>query len=149
MQSSDYEKFIEGYILSDRSHLIAPQYAIRAAVTERIPDLLVASMRERIFYLVEITKDQHPTRLEIKLKDYATSSGYIANGLSKEFALDRPWDVKPWIFVWRDLHARHKQALQQYPVKITYLEDVMHKAEKGVASLNREYWPKPVVPDPV
>ena len=43
MQSSDYEKLVEAYLLNQRNTLVAPQYLIRAMGRDRWVDVFPVS----------------------------------------------------------------------------------------------------------
>lgn len=49
MQSSDFEKLVEAYLLYDRTTLVAPQFPIRVAGRDRFIDVLAVQLRERTF----------------------------------------------------------------------------------------------------
>jgi hypothetical protein len=63
MQSVDYEKVLEGYLLNDRGTPVTPQFYVIVNGIERWIDVVAVRGRERTIYFAEITESTRPNKL--------------------------------------------------------------------------------------
>ena len=140
MQSSDFEKLVEAYLLYDRSTLVAPQFLIRVAGKDRFIDTLAVQLRERVFFLVEVTENRRPAKLARKVKDIHSNSSWLADRLKLDFGLDGAWKVMPWLFIRKDADEAFKKALSGIIYKRTFIEDLVLSRVNPSLTLNSEIW---------
>jgi hypothetical protein len=141
VQSADYEKLVEAYLLIDRAVLLAPQYQIRANRHNRYPDILAVHFKRKIFYLVEVTTTSKPATLAAKCIDYRLGASEIVKGLAKEFAIDpEGWTTKPWVFLYADVRVQFEQALAEFNCCFTTFENAIVKPPAGSSSLDAKVW---------
>jgi hypothetical protein len=133
MHSTTYEMIVADYMLSqNRAMLVRPQFWIRAARKGRAPDVLGVDMREKIFYLAEVTARQQPAQLLEKLEDYRDGEERILCGLKHEFDVSGKWSVMTWLFIWDGLKEPLKSSIAAFGVKTTYLKELIVPSPVGI-----------------
>jgi hypothetical protein len=126
MKSTTYEVMLEDYLLSQsRTMLVRPQFWIMAARSMRAPDVLGVEMREKVFYLAEVTINPKPMQLINKLQDYKDGEQRILTGLQDEFQVCGKWSVKPWLFIWESIKNPLADRIKAFGVRTTFLTDVV------------------------
>jgi hypothetical protein len=144
MHSTTFEMIVEDYLLSQsRSMLVRPQFWLRAAQKERSPDVLGVHMRDKVFYLAEVTSNQRPTQLLDKLKDYKDGEQRILAGLKHEFDVSGKWSVVPWLFIWEDIREPLKSKIAAFGVKTTSLKDLITPPLPGFDLMRKDWGQSP------
>lgn len=148
MQSSDYEKLVEAYLLNRRDTLIAPQYLIRVNGRDRYPDVLAVRPKEKTFYLVEVTESREARVLLPKLRDYHDCADWIADRLAADFGIEgAKWHVKPWVFIRKLAEDHFRKALTdvglrwEHDVNRTFIEDLVVRPENNDSALDPRWGP--------
>lgn len=140
MHSTIYELIIQDHLLSQSpSMLVRPQYWLRAARKSRAPDVLAVDLRDRIFYLAEVTANQKPTQLLDKLEDYRDGEDRILGGLKYAFGVTGKWSVTPWLFIWEDLKEPLKTNIAKFGAKTTYLHSLIAPSRPGADALRKDW----------
>ena len=140
MQSTDYEKLVEGYLLTDRQTLVAPQYLVRINGRDRWIDVLAVRPKERVFYLVEVTENRKPNVIAQKLKDYHAAAEWLAERLALEIGFDGRWQAIPWIIIRREAEPAFRAALEGIHFRCSFIEDLIAPAPPGRDSLDPLRW---------
>lgn len=140
MQSSDFEKLVEAFLLYDRSMLVAPQFLIRVVGKDRWVDILASHLRQRTFFLVEVTESRSPNTLAPKVKEFSDHSDWIAGRLKLDFGLEGDWKALPWIFIRRDADQAFAQALAGIAYKRSFIEELVERRRNPSQTLNPEVW---------
>lgn len=140
MHSTTYERMVEDFLLRQSpSMLVRPQYWLWAARKARAPDILAVDLRNRIFYLAEVTANKRPVQLLDKLQDYRDGEERILCGLKYAFGVTNTWSVVPWLFIWDGVKDSLKTAIEQYQPKTTYLNSLLSPSTKGEETLRRDW----------
>jgi hypothetical protein len=140
MQSSDFEKLVEAFLLYDRSTLVAPQFLLRVAGKDRFVDVLAIHLRQRSFFLVEVTENRNPRTLAPTIKEFTDHAAWIATRLKLDFGLGGEWKAIPWIFIRRDAGEAFAKALSGIAYKRNFIEELLERRADPSQMLNEKTW---------
>jgi hypothetical protein len=145
MQSSDFEKFVEAYLLNTRAIFVQPQFLVHLNKRERWIDILAADLANRKFFLVEVTENRNPRHLVEKILDFHDHADWLAKRLVQEFNLQQDWVTKPWLFIRSDAKDMFRAALgsvkltENTDYDLTELESIIARSAPGTQKL-AEHW---------
>jgi hypothetical protein len=143
LESSHFEKFVEEYLLNDRAMLIAPQYQIRALGIDRYPDVLGVHMKEKKFYLIEISLNKNSRKLKSKIEAYWKDATHIVQALKKEFGITHDgWSLMPMLFVHEDSLESYNKQLDGLSCDVKSLQSTMIRRPQGSWRLDDTTWGK-------